>query len=90
MLPASEVSAPFGMRIATVGMCSKESGIERRRMFMLAPKSIWMDSNANQCMTRSQRCQETNDDLAARTIMHGKEQLVRPSVILERSMSEFG
>src|SRR5438105_12831270 len=28
MLPASEASAPLGMRIAIVGVCSKESGIE--------------------------------------------------------------
>jgi hypothetical protein len=26
------------MRMATVGMCSKESGIERRRMFIMAPQ----------------------------------------------------
>ena len=36
-LPASEVSAPFGMRIATGGMCSNESGIESRRTFMEFP-----------------------------------------------------
>src|SRR2546428_1316848 len=33
MLPASEASAPFGIRIATVGMCSNESGIESSRRF---------------------------------------------------------
>ena len=33
-LPASEVKAPLGMRMATGAMCSKESGIERRRTFM--------------------------------------------------------
>src|SRR5215470_6415168 len=34
MLPASDASAPFGMRIATDGMCSNESGIESSRTFM--------------------------------------------------------
>src|SRR5215471_7263297 len=33
MFPASDANAPFGMRIATVGMCSNESGIERSRTF---------------------------------------------------------
>src|SRR5207249_8235711 len=33
-LPASDASAPFGIRIATGGMCSKESGIESRRTFI--------------------------------------------------------
>ena len=33
MLPASEARAPFGIRIATGGMCSKESGIESSRTF---------------------------------------------------------
>jgi hypothetical protein len=28
------VSAPLGMRIATGGICSKESGMESNRMFM--------------------------------------------------------
>ena len=28
MLPASEVSAPLGMRIAIAGVCSNESGID--------------------------------------------------------------
>src|SRR5262249_38994063 len=30
-LAASDASAPFGIRIATVGMCSNESGIDRSR-----------------------------------------------------------
>src|SRR4051812_32742794 len=34
MLPASEASAPFGMRIASVGVCSNESGIERSRILI--------------------------------------------------------
>jgi len=34
MLPASDASAPFGIRMATVGMCSNESGIESSRTFM--------------------------------------------------------
>src|ERR1017187_7648713 len=34
MFPASDVSAPLGMRIATGGMCSKESGIESNRTFI--------------------------------------------------------
>ena len=33
-LPASDVNAPFGIRIPTGGMCSNESGIESNRMFM--------------------------------------------------------
>src|SRR5262245_1703600 len=33
-LPASELRAPFGMRMPTVGMCSNESGIDARRMFI--------------------------------------------------------
>ena len=33
-LPASEVSAPFGIRMATVAMCSKESGMASRRTRM--------------------------------------------------------
>src|SRR5580704_5438946 len=36
-LAASDASAPFGMRIATGGMCSNESGIEKRRTFMTPP-----------------------------------------------------
>src|SRR5262245_41615809 len=32
-LPAREVSAPLGMRIATGGMCSNQSGIDRSRTF---------------------------------------------------------
>src|SRR3989442_6633051 len=32
-LPANEARAPFGIRIATGGMCSKESGIESSRTF---------------------------------------------------------
>src|ERR1035438_5058423 len=34
MFPASDVSAPLGMRIATGGMCSKESGMESKRTFI--------------------------------------------------------
>src|ERR1700685_3409989 len=34
MLPASDVNAPFGIRTATVGMCSNESGIESNRIFI--------------------------------------------------------
>jgi hypothetical protein len=30
-LPASDVSAPFGIRIVIDGVCSNESGIDRRR-----------------------------------------------------------
>src|SRR5688572_3201826 len=33
-LPASEASAPFGMRTTIAGMCSKESGIDKRSTFM--------------------------------------------------------
>src|SRR5262245_56403789 len=33
-LPASEVRAPFGMRMATAGMCSNESGIENSSTFI--------------------------------------------------------
>src|SRR5205085_9967206 len=33
-LPASDASAPFGMRMATAGMCSNESGIDSKRMFI--------------------------------------------------------
>jgi hypothetical protein len=32
-LPASEVSAAFGMQIATGAVCSNESGIEKSRTF---------------------------------------------------------
>src|SRR6185295_16319077 len=38
MFPASEVRAPLGIRITISGMCSKESGIERRRMFIAASR----------------------------------------------------
>src|SRR5262245_46100954 len=38
MLPASDVSAPFGMRTIGTGMCSNESGIERRSIFILASR----------------------------------------------------
>ena len=31
-LPASEASAPFGIRIASVGVCSNESGIDSSRI----------------------------------------------------------
>jgi len=34
-LAASDVSAPFGIRMATGGMCSNESGIESNRTFNL-------------------------------------------------------
>jgi hypothetical protein len=34
-LPASDASAPFGIRMAAAGMCSKESGIESRRTFIV-------------------------------------------------------
>src|ERR1039458_10317000 len=34
--PASDVSAPLGIRIACGGMCSKESGMESNRMFISA------------------------------------------------------
>ena len=34
MLPAIEVSPPFGIRIAKDGMCSNESGIESSRTFI--------------------------------------------------------
>src|SRR5262245_42369595 len=33
-LPASEASAPFGIRIVSDGVCSNESGIEKSRTFM--------------------------------------------------------
>ena len=33
MLPASDASAPFGIRIATGGVCSNESGIDSSRTF---------------------------------------------------------
>src|SRR5262245_22907029 len=33
-LPASEVRAPFGMRMATAGMCSNESGMENSSTFI--------------------------------------------------------
>ena len=32
--PANEASAPLGMRIATDGMCSNESGIDSNKMFI--------------------------------------------------------
>ena len=35
-LPASDASAPFGMRIVSAGVCSNESGIERSRIRMSA------------------------------------------------------
>jgi hypothetical protein len=31
-LPANDANAPFGMRTASVGVCSKESGIESNRI----------------------------------------------------------
>src|SRR3954451_22981958 len=37
VLPASEVRAPFGMRTAIGGMCSKESGMESKRIFTAEP-----------------------------------------------------
>jgi hypothetical protein len=37
-LPASDDSAPFGIRIATDGMCSEESGIENSRTFTVRPR----------------------------------------------------
>ena len=39
MFPASEASAPFGIRIATGGMCSNESGIDKSRTFMAPSES---------------------------------------------------
>src|SRR5262249_2927764 len=42
-LPAREVRAPLGIRMATGAMCSNESGIERRRTFtatVLAPRML--------------------------------------------------
>ena len=39
MLPAREASAPFGIRIVTGAVCSKESGIDSSRMFMTARSS---------------------------------------------------
>jgi hypothetical protein len=36
-LPASEVSAPFGIRIPTGGMCSNESGMDKSRIWMENP-----------------------------------------------------
>src|SRR5215510_516109 len=33
MFPASEASAPLGMRIQTVGVCSNESGMESSSIF---------------------------------------------------------
>jgi hypothetical protein len=32
-LPASDASAPFGIRIASGGVCSNESGIDKSRTF---------------------------------------------------------
>jgi hypothetical protein len=40
MFPASDVNAPFGMRVLMLGMCSNESGMESRRMFIQLP---WQD-----------------------------------------------
>src|SRR5262245_48936957 len=37
MLAASDVNAPFGMRMTTDGMCSNESGMDNRRTFMATP-----------------------------------------------------
>ena len=37
-LPASDASAPFGIRIVTGGVCSNESGIERSRTFIGTPR----------------------------------------------------
>ena len=36
-LPASEASAPFGIRMVSAGVCSNESGIERRRTLIAPP-----------------------------------------------------
>ncbi len=33
MFPASEASAPFGIRIVMTAVCSNESGMESRRTF---------------------------------------------------------
>ena len=33
-MPASEVRAPLGRRMANAGMCSNESGMEKSRIFM--------------------------------------------------------
>ena len=38
--------APFGMRIASDGVCSNESGIERRRTFMEDFHRMWGDGSA--------------------------------------------
>src|SRR5215510_16265398 len=45
MFPARELSAPFGIRTTTSGMCSKESGIERRRIFTCSLRSWRISSN---------------------------------------------
>jgi hypothetical protein len=36
-LPASDASAPFGIRIVSDGVCSNESGMENSRTFMTPP-----------------------------------------------------
>src|SRR5215467_3105030 len=41
-----ELSAPFGIRTTTSGICSKESGMERRRIFTCGLRSWRISSNS--------------------------------------------
>src|SRR5215831_4952582 len=65
MLPASDVSAPFGMRMPTVGICSNESGIESSRTFTTDPPTpVHPDrDHAQCCASRHRRCDEVGAPL---------------------------
>ena len=45
--PANDASAPLGIRIASGGVCSNESGIEKRRILMGPDVAIALTSPKN-------------------------------------------
>src|SRR6185369_7660950 len=55
MLPASEDSAPLGIRMATVGMCSNESGIDSSRTFTQALRLRYEHSKRRNQLEQARR-----------------------------------
>src|SRR5262245_53789976 len=51
-LPASDAKAPFGIRIATGGMCSKASGIESKRTFIVRTVRVVRDVRIRTILVR--------------------------------------
>src|SRR5262245_50389226 len=62
-LPASDASAPFGIRIATGGMCSNESGIDSSSTFMASPSDGHAGRAAcRECYSTPMTIQKSDDE----------------------------